>query len=115
MRFGLTSRTRRRQHVTARDGADGRPVAGMGSPALVSCLSARWTPTSAASRQDVPGQEGDDDNRRRDSDDGDSRSGYDHTAILASLLGVETRRRAELERGLRPGPADAPPPLLPTV
>jgi hypothetical protein len=91
------------------------PARGWARHALVSCLSARWTLTSAASRQDVPGQEGDDDNRRRDSDDGDGRSGYDHTAILASLLGVETRRRAELKRGLRPGLADAPPPLLPTV
>ena len=67
------------------------PGRGMGSPALASCLSPRWTLTSAASRQDVPGQEGDDDNRRGNSDDGDSRSGYDHTAILAPLSGVETR------------------------
>lgn len=67
--------------------------------ALVSCLTARWTLSSAASGQDVPGQEGDDDDRRRDSDDGNGGGGYDHTAILASLFGVETRRRAGFEMG----------------
>jgi hypothetical protein len=60
--------------------------------ALVSCLTARWTPASAASGQDVPDQEGDDDDRRCDGDDGDGGGGYDHAAILASLSGVETRR-----------------------
>jgi hypothetical protein len=63
--------------------------------ALVSCLTARsLTLSSAASGQGVQGQEADDDDRRRDSDDGDGGGGYDHTAILASLFGVETRRRA---------------------
>jgi hypothetical protein len=63
--------------------------------ALVSCLTARsLTLSSAASGQGVQGQEGDDDDRRRDSDDGDGGGGYDHTAILASLFGVESRRRA---------------------
>jgi hypothetical protein len=54
--------------------------------ARVSCLAARWTLSAAAARQDVPGQEGDDDHCRRDSEDGDSGGGYDHTAILVSLL-----------------------------
>ena len=58
--------------------------------ALVSCLTARWTLSSAASGQDVPGQERDGDDRRRDSDDGNGGGGYDHTAILASLFRVET-------------------------
>jgi hypothetical protein len=61
--------------------------------ALVSCLTARWTLSSAASGQDVPGQECDDDDCRGDSDDGDGGGGYDHAAILASSSGVETRRR----------------------
>jgi hypothetical protein len=50
------------------------------------------TPSSAASGQDVQGHEGDDDDRGRDGDDGDGGRGYDHMAVLASLLGVETRR-----------------------
>jgi hypothetical protein len=58
---------------------------------LVSYLSARWTLSSTASGQEVPGQKGDDDDRRRDSDDGDGRGGYDHAVILASVSGVETR------------------------
>jgi hypothetical protein len=66
--------------------------------ALVSCLTARWTLSSAASGQDVPGQERDGDDRRRDSDDGDGGGGYDHTAILASLFRVETA--ADYGKGL---------------
>jgi hypothetical protein len=64
--------------------------------ALVSCLTARWTLSSAASGQDVPGQERDGDDRRRDSDDGDGGGGYDHTAILASLF----RAAADYGEGL---------------
>ena len=60
--------------------------------ALVSYLSARWTLSSTASGQQVPGQKSDDDDRRCDSDHGDGGGGYDHAAILASLSGVETRR-----------------------
>ena len=59
---------------------------------LVCYLSPRWALSSTTSGQDVPGQEGDDDDRRRDSDDGDCGGGYDHSAILASLSGVESRR-----------------------
>ena len=53
---------------------------------------------SAASGQDVPGQERDGDDRRRDSDDGDGGGGYDHTAILASLFRVETAPDPRLTR-----------------
>ena len=59
---------------------------------FVCYLSPRWALSSTTSRQDVRGQEGDDDDRRRDSDDGDCGGGYDHSAILASLSGVETMR-----------------------
>jgi hypothetical protein len=55
-----------------------------GEPQLVSYLSARWTLSSTASGQDVPGQKSDDDDRRRDRDYGDGGGGYDHAAILAS-------------------------------
>jgi hypothetical protein len=59
---------------------------------FVCYLSPRWALSSTTSGQDVRGQEGDDDDRRRDSDDGDCGGGYDHSAILASLSGVETMR-----------------------
>jgi hypothetical protein len=49
-------------------------------------LAARCALSSTAAGQDVPGQEGDDDDRRGDSDDGDRGCGYDHTAILVSLF-----------------------------
>ena len=51
--------------------------------AFVSCLTARWTLSSAPSGQEVRGQEGEDDHCRHDSDDGDGGGGYDHMAILA--------------------------------
>jgi hypothetical protein len=50
-------------------------------------LSAR-TLASAASGQDVQHQEGDYDDRRRDSNDGDGGGGDNHLAILASSFQV---------------------------
>jgi len=40
------------------------------------------TLSSAASGQDIQEHEGDHDDRRRDSDNGDGGGGYDHTAVL---------------------------------
>jgi hypothetical protein len=76
----------------ARARADGLAPSKTDEPHPVSYLSARWTLSSTASGQDVPGQKGDDDDRRRDRDDGDGRGGYNHAAILALVPGVETRR-----------------------
>jgi hypothetical protein len=57
----------------------------------LAALSA-WALASAASGQDVHGQEGHDDDRRRDSNDGDGGGGYNHTAILPSSCRVERAR-----------------------
>jgi hypothetical protein len=53
-------------------------------------LSAGWASSSAASRQDVPEQEGHDDDRRGDSDDRYGRGSHDHAALISLLPVAET-------------------------
>jgi hypothetical protein len=86
--FGHLRRLLRR----ARTRSSGRARIQTGEPQLLSFLRARWTFSSTASGQDVPGQKSDDDDRGRDCDDGDGGGGYDHTAILASCPAAKPRR-----------------------
>jgi hypothetical protein len=72
----------------ARDQAVNGRAFGDSSAAALSA----WALASAASGQDVHGQEGQDDDRGRDSNDGDGGGGYNHTAILPRRAGSNRAR-----------------------
>ena len=55
----------------------------------------RWALSSAASGQDIQGQEGDDDDRRCDSNDGDGGGGYKYPGIFASSFAGPNNRLSE--------------------
>jgi hypothetical protein len=68
-------------------------LGGVSETASETPLSAGWTPSSAASRHDVPQQEGDDDDGRRNCDHGDCGGGHEHAALISLLLPRETLSR----------------------
>jgi hypothetical protein len=68
-------------------------LGGVSETASETPLSAGSTPSSAASRHDVPDNQGDDDNGRRNCDHGDCGGGHDHPAIVSLLPPRETLSR----------------------